>query len=124
MKAETTAVVLTPAPLMIDLLGMQAPALSMLVGLISVILTRSMLISTEPRTKQGWWYYNVSLTLLLTLIVFVVILDRQLGPGTSVILGIGTGAGGILIVDTMKNWVIKFFGAWNAVHEQMKKEEK
>jgi hypothetical protein len=123
-KAETAGVVMTTGPLMIDILGSKAPALSMLVGLIAVILTRVMLVSTEPRTKAGWWYYNVSLTILLTLIVFVVILDRHLGPGTAVILGIGTGAGGILIVDAMKGWVIRFFGAWNTVTEQMQKQEK
>jgi hypothetical protein len=109
MKAETVAVTMTPAPFMVDILGLQAPALSMFVGLAAVIITRVMLISTEPRTKQGWWYYNVSLTLLLALITFVIILDRKLGPGFATVLGIGVGASGILVVDVMKKWVLNFF---------------
>ncbi len=102
---------MTAAPLMIDILGMQAPALSMLIGLISVVLTRIMMISTETRTKNGWWYYNVSLSILLTIVVFVVILDRNLGPGMSLILGIGVGASGILIVDAFKRKAVAIIEA-------------
>lgn len=114
MKAETVGLAMTTAPLMINILGLEAPALSMLVGLIAVIMTRVMMMTTdESKSRKGWWYYNVSLTLLLTLIVFVIILDRQLGPGTAVVLGIGVGASGILVVDVMKRWVLSFFAAWN-----------
>lgn len=112
MKAEAVAVTATATPFMFNVLGMEAPALSMLVGLISVVLTRIMLVSNEPKTKQGWWYYNISLTILLTIIVFVTILDKKLGPGVSVVLGIGIGASGILVVDVAKKWVMSFFAAW------------
>jgi hypothetical protein len=115
MKPAVLAAMAT-TPIMLEVLGLQAPALSMVVGLMAVVLTRVMLVSTEPKTKQGWWYYNVSLTFLLTLLVFVVILDRKLGPGTSVVLGIGVGAGGIFVVDALKGWVIKFFETWNSMH--------
>ncbi len=102
-------------PLMVNILGQQAPALSMLVGLITVIFTRIMLLSTEPKTKQGWWYYNVSLTILLTVIVFVIIIDRQLGPGLSLCLGVVIGASGILVVDIFKTWAQNFVAVFLGV---------
>lgn len=93
---------MTSGPLLISILGVQAPALSLLIGLASVVLIRVMLVSTEPRTHGGWWFYNIALTLLLTLIVFVFILDKQLGPGVSLIVGIGVGASGVVTIDLLK----------------------
>ncbi len=44
-------------------------------------------------------------TTMRRLIVFVLILDRQMGPGLSLILGVGVGGSGVLIVDIMKRKV-------------------
>lgn len=97
-------------PLLINILGVHAPALSLAVGLISVILMRLMLVATvEPQTTRGYWFYQVSLTLLLTLIVFTFIIDRQLGPGLSLIVGVGAGASGVVIIDIFKKKANEFF---------------
>lgn len=100
---------MSSGPLLISILGVQAPALSLFVGLVSVILIRVMLVATEPITTKGWWFYNISLTLILSLIVFTIILDRQLGPGLSLIIGVGVGASGVVIIELFKQKATRFF---------------
>jgi uncharacterized membrane protein len=102
MKPTTTVAVMT-GPLMIDLWGVQVPALSMVLGLAAVIIVRVMLMSKEYRDDKSFWYYNISMTLLMALITFCVIADQKFGPGLSVMMGVGIGASGVVLVDLLKD---------------------
>jgi hypothetical protein len=111
------SVVATAGPILVDLWGVQIPALSMLMGLASVILVRVMLMSKEFKNDKTFWYYNVALTILMTFIAFAIIADRQLAPGMAVIVGTGIGASGMVLVDILKdrvqNIVKAFVGGGN-----------
>jgi hypothetical protein len=102
MKTVSVAVVAT-APLMIDLWGIQVPALSMLLGLFSVVLVRIMLMSKDFTNDRSFWTYNVALTILMVFITFAIIADRQFTPGVSVMVGTGIGASGMVLVDILKD---------------------
>ena len=89
----------------VSVLGMQAPLLSLMVSVFSVLLVRVMLLSKEPITKRGWWVYNVALTILLMLGAAIFTMDRKLGPGSSLLLGIGLGSSGIVLIDLAKRYL-------------------
>ena len=95
----------TVGPVALTVLGMSAPAVSVIVGVGAVLLVRIMLLSKEPITKKAWWVYNVALTLLLMVASFVFIMDRKLSPGSSMMLGIGFGSGGIVVIDVAKRYL-------------------
>lgn len=105
MKTFMTAAA-TTGPLLVDMLGVKVPALSMLMGLMAVILVRVMLMSKDFNNTKMFWYYNVSLTILMVFIAFAVIADRQLGPGMAVMVGTGIGASGMVLVDILKESVV------------------
>lgn len=111
MKNMGTALAVTTTPLMMDVWGVNIPALSMVMGLVTVVLVRIMLMAKDYRNEKSFWYFNVSLTILLAFITFAVIADRQLGPGMSVMVGTGIGASGMVIVDLMKDRVQQIFKA-------------
>ena len=102
MKVVSVALV-TTAPVMIDLWGIPVPALSMLLGLFSVVLVRIMLMSKDFKNDRSFWTYNVALTILLAFITFAIIADRQFTPGVSVMVGTGIGASGMVLVDILKD---------------------
>lgn len=110
MKITTTAVA-TSGPLLVNFLGVDIPLLSMLMGCAAVILVRIMLMSKEFRQDSSFWYYNVSLTILMVFIAFAIIADRQLGPGLAVMVGTGVGASGMVLVDIFKDRVQNIFRA-------------
>lgn len=89
----------------ISIFGMQAPVLSLVVSIVSVLLVRVMLLSKEPITKNSWWVYNVALTVLLMLGAAIFVMDRKLGPGSSLLLGIGLGSSGIVLIDLAKRYL-------------------
>ena len=100
---STVTLAATTGPLIIDVLGVNVPALPMLMGLLSVILVRVMLMTKDFRAdNKTFWYYNVSLTILMVVITFAIIADRQLGPGQAVMVGTGIGASGMVLVDILK----------------------
>lgn len=94
-----------PVPVVFSVLGMSAPAISLIVGVGAVLLVRIMLLSKEPTSKVTWWIYNVALTILMMFGTFVFILDRKLGPGAAMLLGIGFGSSGIVIIDLAKRYL-------------------
>lgn len=98
------------APVAINILGMSAPAISLIVGIGAVLLVRIMLLSKEPISKIGWWVYNIALTILMMFGTGVFILDRKLGPGSSMLLGIGFGSSGIVIIDLAKRYLEMIVG--------------
>ena len=93
------------APVVFNVLGMSAPAVSVIVGVGAVLLVRIMLLSREPITKTGFWVYNVALTILMMLGTFVYIMDKRLSPGSSMLLGIGFGSSGMVIIDIAKRYL-------------------
>lgn len=105
MNKATMVAATTTGPLLVDFWGIQIPALSMVMGLVAVILVRVMLMAKEFRNDKSFWYYNVSLTILMVFIAFAIIADRQLGPGMAVIAGTGIGASGMVLVDILKDRV-------------------
>jgi hypothetical protein len=109
MIKPTAAVVGTVGPLLIDVAGYNIPALSMLMGLTSVVLVRIMFMARDFKNDLAFWYYNVSLTLLLIFIAFAIIADRQLGPGMAVMVGTGIGGSGMVLVDILKDKVENMF---------------
>jgi predicted small integral membrane protein len=109
MTKTTTTVLATSGPLLIDVLGVSIPALSMLMGLLAVLLVRVMLMAKEVRSDKGFWYYNISLTILMAFIAFAIIADKQLGPGMAVMVGTGVGASGMVLVDILKDRVENAF---------------
>jgi hypothetical protein len=104
ITALSTAAIST-APVLLDLLGVRVPALSLVTGLLAVVLVRIMLMAKEVRRDVGFWYYNIALTLLMVVITFCIIADRQLSPGPAVIAGVGIGASGMVLVDILKDRV-------------------
>lgn len=99
----TNTVVTGPA--LIEVLGMSAPLLSLISGVGSVALVRVMLLSKEVVSHVKWWIYNVALTVLLMGAALIFILDRQLGPGSAMILGIGLGSSGVVLLDIAKRYL-------------------
>jgi len=90
---STVTLAATTGPLIIDVLGVN----------VSVILVRVMLMTKDFRAdNKTFWYYNVSLTILMVVITFAIIADRQLGPGQAVMVGTGIGASGMVLVDILK----------------------
>lgn len=92
-------------PVILNVLGMSAPAVSVIVGLGAVFLVRVMLLSKEPETRVGWWVYNVALTLLMMAGTFVFIMDKKLSPGSAMMTGIGFGSSGLVIIDVAKRYL-------------------
>lgn len=105
----TTAVVATAAPVLLDFWGVQVPALSLLMGIISVVCVRIMFIAKEAKRDTAFWYYQVSLTLLTCVITMTIIADHQLAPGVAAMLGAGIGASGVVLVDLLKDKVERIF---------------
>jgi len=89
----------------VSILGMEAPAVSFWVSIAAVLLVRVMLLSKEPITKGAWWVYNVALTILLMLGAAIFTMDRKLGPGSALLLGIGLGSSGIVLIDLAKRYL-------------------
>ena len=106
-------IVVASSPVLVSFLGVEFPALSMLMAMIAVVVVRIMMMAKDPPTL-GFWYYHISLMLLMLLITFGVIADAKTGPGTSVMIGSGIGASGVVIVDILKERVQRmiksFFG--------------
>jgi len=103
MKSVTPVAI--TAPLMLDMWGYPVPALSLLTGLGSVILIRIMLMSKDFKNDHNFWMYNIPLTLLMVVLTFCLIVDRQFNPGVSAMVGVGIGASGIVLVDILKERV-------------------
>lgn len=110
MKLFFSAVA-TVGPIMLDIWGINIPALSLLVGMISVICVRIMFMTKDFRNEATYWYYNISLTILTCVITAAIIADNQLAPGVAVMLGTGIGASGVVLVDILKDKVERTFKA-------------
>lgn len=108
MKMATT-VVATTGPVLLDMWGVQVPALSLLMGILSVICVRIMFMAKDYRKDAMFWYYNISLTVLMCIITLAVIADHQVAPGMAAIIGTGIGASGVVLVDILKGKVESIF---------------
>jgi uncharacterized BrkB/YihY/UPF0761 family membrane protein len=93
------------SPALIEILGMNAPTISVFSAVGAVLLVRIMLLSREPVSTIGWWIYNVALTVLLMCAALIFVLDRHMSPGSSLLLGIGLGSSGIVLIDLAKRYL-------------------
>lgn len=114
----TTAAVATVGPVLLDIWGVQVPALSLLIGIISVICVRIMFIAREAKRDSAFWYYQISLTLLTGIITMAIIADHQLAPGVAAMLGAGIGASGVVLVDLLKDKVERIFKTIGGTNEE------
>jgi hypothetical protein len=97
--------VVVSGPSLVNILGMSAPLISIMAGVGAVVLVRIMLLTREIISNTKWWVYNVALTALLMLAALILIVDRKLGPGSSMLLGIGLGSSGIVLIDIAKRYL-------------------
>ncbi len=102
-----TAAVATTAPILLDVWGVHVPALSLLLGVLSVICVRVMFMTKDFRNDAAFWYYNISLIILTCVLTGTIIADHQLAPGMAVMLGTGIGASGVVVVDILKDKIEK-----------------
>lgn len=100
VRSAATAVVASAPVTALTSGGLDA-VLSLILGLIGVLLARTVFVDKENRRlkrKQGW-RETLPLTLVALLIAGVWIWDRQLGLSAAVFTGLGVGWVAILMLD-------------------------
>ena len=104
-SAVATSKAIPDGPVIFDLGGISVPIVPALIGVLTALLVRIIVITSPKARPQGrnLRAYNISITLLTMLGTAVYVADRQLGPGAAFGTGLGCGALGVGLVELGKS---------------------
>lgn len=105
-------------PVLLDLWGLIVPAMPIIVGVLSSLLVRIVIITSSPHKLR---LYNWCVTLLAMLGSATFISDHHYGMGPSFWIGCGFGAVGVGVVEIAKARINAALGIADAAVGETKK---
>lgn len=105
-------------PVLLDLWGVLVPAMPIVVGVLSSLLVRIVIITSSPHKVR---LYNVAVTMIAMLGSGTFIADHHYGMGPSFWIGCGFGALGVGIIEIAKSRINAALGISEAAVREAEK---